>query len=103
MIEGLNLHYLYLYSCQCEIIKQISENVFNGNLGKLNFIFEGLPSPSRRALKTADGGLQRSQTIGQRIMGNMMDNLFLRNLTSKSKGPASDASMPSSPVQVSYL
>ncbi|KAG2691211.1 hypothetical protein I3843_08G000100 [Carya illinoinensis] len=61
---------------------------------------EGLPSPSRRALKTADGGLQRSQTIGQRIMGNMMDNLFLRNLTSKSKGPASDASMPSSPVQV---
>ncbi|XP_035549064.1 brefeldin A-inhibited guanine nucleotide-exchange protein 5 isoform X3 [Juglans regia] len=61
---------------------------------------EGLASPSGRALKTADGGLQRSQTIGQRIMGNMMDNLFLRNLTSKSKSPASDASVPSSPVQV---
>jgi hypothetical protein len=51
-------------------------------------------------MKTVDGGLQRSQTIGQRIMGNMMDNLFLRNLTSRSKSHASDASVPSSPVQV---
>ncbi|GMY35231.1 brefeldin A-inhibited guanine nucleotide-exchange protein 5 [Fagus crenata] len=61
---------------------------------------EGIPSPSGRDYKAADaGGLQRSQTIGQRIMGNMMDNLFLRNLTSKSKAQASDASVPSSPVQ----
>ncbi|XP_059461146.1 brefeldin A-inhibited guanine nucleotide-exchange protein 5 [Corylus avellana] len=60
---------------------------------------EGIPSPSGSTLKTVDGGLQRSQTIGQRIMGNMMDNLFLRNLTSKSKSHASDASVPSSPVQ----
>jgi guanine nucleotide-exchange factor len=67
------------------------------------FILEGIPSPSGRDYKAADaGGLQRSQTIGQRIMGNMMDNLFLRNLTSKSKAQASDASVPSSPVQVSY-
>ncbi|KAJ7955363.1 Brefeldin A-inhibited guanine nucleotide-exchange protein like [Quillaja saponaria] len=59
-----------------------------------------LLSPSGRASKSADaGGLQRSQTIGQRIMGNMMDNLFLRNLTSKSKAHVSDASPPSSPVK----
>ncbi|XP_050218779.1 brefeldin A-inhibited guanine nucleotide-exchange protein 5 [Mercurialis annua] len=44
--------------------------------------------------------LQRTQTIGQKIMGNMMDNLFLRNLTSKSKAPASDASVPSSPIKI---
>jgi guanine nucleotide-exchange factor len=60
-----------------------------------------VPSPSGRTPKAADGGgLQRSQTLGQRIM----DNIFLRNLTSKSKSPVSDASQPSSPVRVlSYL
>ena len=68
------------------------------------FILEGIPSPSGRADKPADaGGLQRNQTIGQRIMGNMMDNLFLRNLTSKSKNRVSDDYVPSSPVQVSCL
>ncbi|XP_008242137.1 PREDICTED: brefeldin A-inhibited guanine nucleotide-exchange protein 5 [Prunus mume] len=56
---------------------------------------EGLPSPSGGAPKSAEG-LQRNQTIGQRIM----DNLFLRNLTSKPKGIASDASVPSSPIKV---
>lgn len=62
---------------------------------------EGLPSPSGRTPKAADGGgLQRSQTLGQRIMGNMMENIFLRNLTSKSKSPIPDASQPSSPVRV---
>ncbi|GAU16778.1 hypothetical protein TSUD_200210 [Trifolium subterraneum] len=62
---------------------------------------EGLPSPSGRTPKAADGGgLQRSQTLGQRIMGNVMDNIFLRNLTSKAKSPISDASQPSSPVRV---
>ncbi|KAK7265505.1 hypothetical protein RJT34_33125 [Clitoria ternatea] len=60
---------------------------------------EGLPSPSGRTPRAADGGFQRSQTLGQRIMGNMMENLFLRNLT-KSKSPASDASQPSSPAKV---
>ncbi|XP_065620356.1 brefeldin A-inhibited guanine nucleotide-exchange protein 5 [Quercus suber] len=65
------------------------------------FILEGIPSPSGRADKPADaGGLQRNQTIGQRIMGNMMDNLFLRNLTSKSKNRVSDDYVPSSPVQL---
>lgn len=62
---------------------------------------EGLPSPSGRTPKAADGAsLQRSQTLGQRIMGNMMENIFLRNLTSKSKSPISDASQPSSPAKV---
>ena len=65
------------------------------------FVFLGLPSPSGRTPKATDGGgLQRSQTLGQRIMGNMMDNLFLRNLTSKSKSRISDASQPTSPVRV---
>lgn len=62
------------------------------------FITIGLPSPSGRTPKAADGGgLQRSQTLGQRIM----DNIFLRNLTLKSKSPISDASQPSSPAKVS--
>ncbi|KAI4335137.1 hypothetical protein L6164_013811 [Bauhinia variegata] len=62
---------------------------------------EGLPSPSGRTPKATDAGdLQRSLTLGQRIMGNMMDNIFLRNLTSKSKNRLSDASQPSTPVTV---
>lgn len=32
-----------------------------------------------------------------------MDNIFVRSLTSKSKGRASDASVPSSPIKVLYL
>ncbi|RVW77012.1 Brefeldin A-inhibited guanine nucleotide-exchange protein 5 [Vitis vinifera] len=63
---------------------------------------EGLPSPSGRAQKAAEVGLHRSQTIGQRIMGNMMDNLFLRSLTSKSKSRVSDASAPPSPPKVLF-
>ncbi|GKV00013.1 hypothetical protein SLEP1_g12776 [Rubroshorea leprosula] len=62
---------------------------------------EGIPSPSGRSQKAAEaGGLQRSQTIGQRFMGNMMDNLFLRSLTSKSKNPTPEISIPSSPTKV---
>ncbi|KAF7837607.1 brefeldin A-inhibited guanine nucleotide-exchange protein 5-like [Senna tora] len=62
---------------------------------------EGLPSPSGRSPRPADaGGLQRNQTLGQRIMGNVMDNLFLRNLTSKSRNRTPDASQPSSPAMV---
>ena len=65
------------------------------------YIFVGLPSPPGEAPKPADGeGLQRSQTLGQRIMGNVMENIFLRNLTSKSKSQTSDASQPSSPMKV---
>ncbi|XVE97802.1 hypothetical protein REPUB_Repub03eG0050400 [Reevesia pubescens] len=62
---------------------------------------EGVPSPSAEAQKSAEAGsLQRSQTIGQRIMGNMMDNLFLRSLTSKSKSRTSEIPVPSSPPKI---
>ncbi|CAL0325473.1 unnamed protein product [Lupinus luteus] len=58
---------------------------------------EGLPSPSTKSPKPSDGrGLQQNQTFGQRFMGN----IFLRNLTSKSKTHVSDVSQPSSPVKV---
>ncbi|KAL7194094.1 hypothetical protein ACSBR2_025688 [Camellia fascicularis] len=59
---------------------------------------EGVLSPSGRSQKRSDaGGLQRNQTIGQRIMGNMMDNLFVRSFTTKSKNRTSDVLIPSSP------
>lgn len=59
---------------------------------------EGLPSPSGKVQKPVNSeGLQRSQTIGQRLMGNMMDNLFVRSFTSKSRNHASDVIVPSSP------
>ncbi|KAL3744597.1 hypothetical protein ACJRO7_013808 [Eucalyptus globulus] len=64
---------------------------------------EGVPSPSGRSQKSVEGGIQRGQTFGQRIMGNMMDNLLLRSFTSKSKGHALDASVPSSPAKVSNV
>nr|KYP57779.1 Brefeldin A-inhibited guanine nucleotide-exchange protein 2 [Cajanus cajan] len=83
---------------------ETSRSKFNISCGVLQttikfFFVVGLPSPSGRTPKSADGGFHRSQTLGQRIMGNMMDNLFLRNLT-KSKSRASDASQPSSPIKV---
>lgn len=46
--------------------------------------------------------LQRSQTLGQRLMGNMMDNLLLRSLTSKSKKHQVDALVSSSPIKVIF-
>ncbi|KAG4190196.1 hypothetical protein ERO13_A07G018300v2 [Gossypium hirsutum] len=58
---------------------------------------EGVPSPSGRAQKSAEAGsLQRSQTIGQRIM----DNIFLRGFTSKPKSPTSETPVPSSPLKL---
>lgn len=63
---------------------------------------EGSVSPSGRAYKPSDGeGLQRSQTIGQKIMGNMMENIFVRSFTSKSKTPTVDATVPNSPSKFS--
>lgn len=56
---------------------------------------EGLPSPSGRAQPAVS---PRGQTFGQRIMGNMMDNLLVRSLTSKSKGRTDDI-VPPSPVK----
>lgn len=62
---------------------------------------QGLPSPSGKVQRSSEPvNLHNSQSIGQRLMGNMMDNLFLRSLTSKSKGRSSDASVPSSPIKV---
>lgn len=59
---------------------------------------EGLPSPSGR---TSDGsGLQHSQTFGQKIMGNMMDNVFVRSFTSKPKHRTYDVMIPSSPSKI---
>ncbi|RWW71365.1 hypothetical protein BHE74_00020898 [Ensete ventricosum] len=62
----------------------------------------GHPSPSGNMNKPAEAAnYQRSQTFGQRIMGNMMDNLLLRSLTSKSKNRTSDLSpVSASPVKV---
>ncbi|KAL1806265.1 hypothetical protein ACET3Z_029333 [Daucus carota] len=52
---------------------------------------EGLPSPSGRSQKHGeDDDLQRSQTFGQRIMGNMRDSLFVRSFTAKPKSRTSD-------------
>ncbi|KAL0926627.1 hypothetical protein M5K25_002866 [Dendrobium thyrsiflorum] len=44
-------------------------------------------------------GFQRSQTFSQRIVGNVMDNLFLRNLTSKPRSAVADDLVPSSPAK----
>ena len=61
----------------------------------------GVQSPSRISQKQSEAiGLQLSQTIGQRIMGNMMDNFFVRSFTFKSKTHASNVSVPSSPSKV---
>lgn len=66
------------------------------------FLLVGVPSPSGQSQKSAEaGGVQRSQTIGQRIMGNMMDNLLLRSFTSKSRNQTAEISAPSSPTKVS--
>ena len=56
----------------------------------------GSPSPSGR---TQPAVSPRGKSIGQRFMGNMMDNLLVRSLTSKSKGRADDIAPPS-PVKV---
>ncbi|CAH9138892.1 unnamed protein product [Cuscuta epithymum] len=61
---------------------------------------EGIPSPSGRA--KASGELQRSQTIGQKIIGNVMDNRFLRSFTSKPKSPTAKALVPSSSPKFSH-
>ncbi|XP_051121206.1 brefeldin A-inhibited guanine nucleotide-exchange protein 5 isoform X2 [Andrographis paniculata] len=61
---------------------------------------EGIPSPSGQTARPPDGGYQRSQTLGQKIMGNMMDNLFMRTFTSKPKNQDSDAIISSSPSKI---
>ncbi|KAL9444940.1 hypothetical protein AB3S75_018020 [Citrus x aurantiifolia] len=73
----------------------VSDNGKNQEAGLHLDGSEGVPSPSGRAQKTTET-FQRNQSIGQKIMGNMMDNRFLRSFTSKSKSQVSDASIPSS-------
>lgn len=65
------------------------------------FVLVGVPSPSGRAQKTTEA-FQWNQSIGQKIMGNMMDNRFLRSFTSKSKSQVPDASIPSSSPKVIF-
>lgn len=63
----------------------------------------GLPSPSGRSQKHGeDDDLQRSQTFGQRIMGNMRDSLFVRSFTAKPKSRTSDV-LSYSPSKVTLL
>lgn len=62
----------------------------------------GTPSPSGRTRPTDGGSLQRTQTLGQKIMGNMMDNMFMRSFTSRPKIQTPDASQPSSPSKVGF-
>ncbi|XP_076892587.1 brefeldin A-inhibited guanine nucleotide-exchange protein 5-like [Bidens hawaiensis] len=51
------------------------------------------PSPGKIQKASESADLQRSQTFGQRLMGN----LFARSFTSTPKNPASDAAVPASP------
>nr|XP_043611760.1 brefeldin A-inhibited guanine nucleotide-exchange protein 5-like [Erigeron canadensis] len=74
-------------------------------------IFEGMDkspsseiaskSPSsENAGKSPDGPrLQRSQTIGQRLMGNMMGKVLVRSFTTKPKNQTLDAIIPNSPTK----
>lgn len=58
--------------------------------------FAGTPSPSHGGTRPSDaGGLQRNQTLGQKIMGNIV-----RSFTSKPVNFTSDANVPSSPSKV---
>ncbi|KAJ9558540.1 hypothetical protein OSB04_013154 [Centaurea solstitialis] len=56
-------------------------------------------APSSENVEKSPGGpsLRRSQTIGQKLMGNMMDNLLVRSFTSKPKNAVLDALIPPSP------
>ncbi|XP_024984145.1 brefeldin A-inhibited guanine nucleotide-exchange protein 5-like [Cynara cardunculus var. scolymus] len=58
-------------------------------------------TPSSENVEKSPGGasLRRSQTIGQKLMGNMMDNLLVRSFTSKPKNTVLDAIIPASPAK----
>ncbi|KAL9687797.1 hypothetical protein QQ045_032204 [Rhodiola kirilowii] len=62
---------------------------------------EGIASPSGRVLKPAEvDGLPCTKTFGQRIMGNMIDSLFMRSLTSKPKVQSTEAPSPTLPSKL---
>uniref|UniRef100_A0A803M641 SEC7 domain-containing protein n=1 Tax=Chenopodium quinoa TaxID=63459 RepID=A0A803M641_CHEQI len=56
-------------------------------------VSEGLPSPSQKS--TDSGDQQRNQSFSQRIMGNVMENRFLRSFTSKAKYDEVDVAVQS--------
>ncbi|XP_042036168.1 brefeldin A-inhibited guanine nucleotide-exchange protein 5-like isoform X2 [Salvia splendens] len=77
------------------------ENVLKQNQETMHAVdmegSQGLLSQSARATETDGGSLQHSQTFGQKIMGNMRDNLFMRSFTSTPKNFSLDAELASSP------
>ncbi|KAL4561395.1 hypothetical protein LXL04_033561 [Taraxacum kok-saghyz] len=56
-------------------------------------------TPTKNTEKTSPRrpSLQRTQTVGQRLMGNMRDSLLVRSFTSKPKNQILDAILPPSP------
>ncbi|KAL1532818.1 brefeldin A-inhibited guanine nucleotide-exchange protein 5-like isoform X1 [Salvia divinorum] len=77
------------------------ENVLKQNQETMHAVdmdgTQGLPSPSARAMETDGRTFQHSQTFGQKIMGNMRDNLFMKSFTSTPNNFSSDAAVASSP------
>lgn len=59
---------------------------------------EGMSSSSVD-VRSPRENLSKNQTLGQKIMGNMMDTLLLKNLTFKQKGRAGDILVPTSPTE----
>ncbi|KAL6565308.1 hypothetical protein OROGR_002259 [Orobanche gracilis] len=87
---------------ECTADTEGSEEGTIENLWRLPRPCAGMPSPSNGAVRPTDGGdIQSSQTFGQKILGNMRDNLFVRSFTSKPKNLASDAVVSPSPSKVS--
>ncbi|XP_047964493.1 brefeldin A-inhibited guanine nucleotide-exchange protein 5-like isoform X2 [Salvia hispanica] len=82
------------------------ENVLKQNQETMHAVdmegSQGLPSPGARTTETGGGTLKHSQTFGQKIMGNMRDNLFMRSFTSTPKNFSFDAALASSPSKFPY-
>ncbi|PKA52423.1 Brefeldin A-inhibited guanine nucleotide-exchange protein 5 [Apostasia shenzhenica] len=57
-------------------------------------------TPENAQKPTEVARFQRSQTFGQKIVGNVMDNFFLRNLTSKSRSTPAGDFVSSSPTKL---
>jgi len=68
--------------------------------GRSNFEDSEGMSSSSVDVRSPRENLSRNQTFGQKIMGNMMDTLLLKNLTFKQKARAGDILVPTSPTQV---
>ncbi|KAI3511298.1 hypothetical protein L1887_18447 [Cichorium endivia] len=66
---------------------------------------EGQTPSSKNAEKSPHNraSLQRTQTVGQRLMGNMRDSLLVRSFTSKPKNQILDALIPPTPSKAPEL